>query len=77
MKYFLIVYDRSLGKRLELRQFGTKRAVALVERFSLEESYRDNPDIEIVVLGADSLEALKKTHGRYFKSLREQWQAFE
>lgn len=63
MTYWLIAYNRKRGELLSCDPFEDSRA-ALAERFRLE---RDaHPDVEIVVLGADSLEALKVTHGRYF-----------
>jgi hypothetical protein len=38
-------------------------------RFELERQEREDPNIEVIVLGAESLEALHRTHGRYFKTL--------
>lgn len=32
-----------------------------------EEQYRDNPRVEVVFLGADSIEAIKVTHSNYFE----------
>ncbi len=70
MKYFLIVYNRHEGRLLELQEYGSdKREQALKERFSRELDERTHPEIEVVLLGADSREALEKTHSRYFKTL--------
>ena len=44
------------------------RAKALERRFELERTY---PDYEVVVLGAESEDAIRRTHGRYFKSFDE------
>jgi hypothetical protein len=41
------------------------------ERFALERSYASDKNTEVVLLGADSIATLRKTHGRYFKSFRE------
>lgn len=38
---------------------------AFKERLRLERENQD-PDVEIVSLGSDSLETVKKTHSRYF-----------
>lgn len=70
MKYFLIIYRRQTGK-MELLQEFEDQGVALEERFRLERELRGDTGIEIVVLGAESLEALKESHGRYFKTTRE------
>lgn len=70
MSYFLIVYDRASGKQLTLKQFAS-REEATRERFEREMSERGDAGVEVVVLGASSIESLKKTHSRYFKSLGE------
>jgi hypothetical protein len=72
MKYFLLVYDQRSGLIEPPREFpGSSVSSALEQRFELERSYRDHPDIEVVVLSAQSTEDLKRTHARYFKSVRE------
>lgn len=70
MTQFLIVYDQSAGKVIELTEFpDAERSRALDERFELERRYQDQPNIEVVALGADSREDLEATHGRYFKTI--------
>lgn len=72
MNYFVTVYDRSNGQSSIRQTFdAAARTDAMRMRFELEDEYRTNPDIEIVVLGADSKEALMHTHSRYFKSARD------
>jgi hypothetical protein len=72
MRYFLMVYDRTAGTILELKEFeGERRAEALKERFARELREVGNSDIEVVVLGAASRNALVHTHSRYFKTLQE------
>jgi hypothetical protein len=72
MRYYLVVYDRSTGTILELKEFEEgSRAEALKQRFARELEEVANSDIEVVVLGAASRNALVHTHSRYFKSLRE------
>jgi hypothetical protein len=63
--YFLLVFDRR-KRRLtaEPREFADS-AAAVRARFEVEASDHD-PDLEVVVLGAASREALEKTHSRYF-----------
>jgi hypothetical protein len=73
MSYFLLVYDRSAGELRELREFSdADREAALAERFARERETEGRQDLEIVLLGAPSEAALRRTHSRYFKSAREQ-----
>jgi hypothetical protein len=72
VKIFLLVYDRTAGKVLQQHEYRPdQRADALRDRAALELEQRLRPEIEVVVLAADSLDALKRTHGRYFKTLDE------
>ena len=72
MTYFLLVYDQKAGRVLEEEEFKeTDRAAALRARFAREAVYSNDPNVEIVVLAAESREALARTHARYFKSPRE------
>lgn len=67
MKFFLLVYDRTAGRLLDMREFSeAQRTEAAAERIARELAERGRPDIEVVLLGAESLDALKKTHSRYF-----------
>ena len=71
MKQFLLVYDRKSGK-LEHREYSEQEHErALADRFAREAAEREHPDVEVVLFGADSLEALKRTHARYFSTLAE------
>lgn len=51
---------------MELREFGTDTERALDAYEETEKLYRDQPNIDIVLLGSDSLESMRKTHGNYF-----------
>lgn len=71
MRNFLVVYNRRTGVNT-VREFpaGAGRE-AIRERFVKERKYRDNPDIEVVVLSSSSREELLETHSRYFRSAEE------
>lgn len=72
MRYFLLVYDQGAGRLLEMVEFGPEeRAEALRRRFARETKELGNSSIEVVVLGAQSQEALRRTHGRYFQTAAE------
>jgi hypothetical protein len=70
MRHYLVLYNRRSGEIIRRRQFQTADT-ALAARFEAEREFREEPDVEIVVLGADSWDALKQTHSRYFKDVQE------
>lgn len=69
MVHVVLVYQREAG-RLLLEESYAELHPAMLRRFELE---RDPAyaDMEIVVLSADSMETLRRTHGRYFLSSTE------
>jgi hypothetical protein len=70
MQHYLMIYDRRAGKIVRHRRFRTP-ARALTARFEAEREFREDPDIEVVVLGAESWDSLPRTHSRYFKGVQE------
>ncbi len=73
MSYFVIVYDRAQRKILVgPEEFdASRRRAAMGRRFELEAQWRSSPDVEVVVLGAESEDQIRRTHGRYFRSFAE------
>lgn len=67
VKHFLLIFERP-ARKLRLEAFDNADD-ALRERFRAERLHRDSPDVEIVVLTADSEDALHRTHARYFSSV--------
>ncbi len=70
MQQYLLVYNRRRGAIIRHSRFRAA-GPALAARFAAEREFRHEPDIEVVVLGADSWESLKHTHARYFKGVQE------
>lgn len=70
MNHFLVVFDRAHGELLLVERYETPRD-AMRARFQSEQQYRDDPNMEVVVLGAKSLGALRVTHSRYFEGVRD------
>lgn len=70
---FLIEYDRSRGELVTLKTFSdSERRIAENARLELEiRLNRNNVDHEVVLLEAESEEALRRTHRRYFENLAE------
>lgn len=66
--HFLLVYDRKLQK-LVFQQPYTDSAEAVRAYGEMEEKHRDDKHMEIVLVGADSLETVMLTHGNYFDAV--------
>lgn len=67
IKHFLVIYDIA-HSRADVEAFGTDYAAALAAYEAAEQEHRDRDDVDIVLLGADSLETIKKTHSSYFET---------
>lgn len=68
MKHWLIAYDHRDGRLLMCDEYDDGHESgqqAIRDRFEWER-YFDDLDVEVVVLGADSLDTVKRTHRRYF-----------
>jgi hypothetical protein len=70
---FLVEYDRRKGRLVNIREFvDSERTHAEDARIELEVSLSHaKVDHEVVLLQAQSREALRQTHNRYFADLRE------
>ena len=62
---FLITFDHDTRKQISMEEF-RNTAQALKAYGEREERYRDNPRVEVVLLGAESIGAIKVTHSNYF-----------
>jgi hypothetical protein len=69
---FLIHYNRSAGKIVKIKEFEESlRVQAEDERLKMElDLIGKKGGDEVCLLEAGSIEALKRTHRRYFESLR-------
>jgi hypothetical protein len=65
IKHFLVVYDLAAGKAI-VREFGTDYDAALAAYAEAEEDSTNRGVYDIVLIGADSLETIKRTHSSYF-----------
>ncbi|MGH3301774.1 MAG: hypothetical protein ACRDOK_08850 [Streptosporangiaceae bacterium] len=70
MNHYLVVFDHSTGEVLRRPRFSDP-AMAISARFEEERERRGEASIEVVLLGADSWESLRRTHGRYFRDFGE------
>ena len=65
--HFLLVYDLRQRRLIDVQEFtDPKEATDAYGR--AEMAHLDDRDTEIVLIGSDSLETVKKTHGHYFSA---------
>jgi hypothetical protein len=63
--HFLLVYDHAKQQLVKSESF-TNASEASAAYEKLEQELRAQRDLEIVLVGADSFETIKMTHGNYF-----------
>ncbi|HET9592045.1 MAG TPA: hypothetical protein VFP17_03945 [Solirubrobacterales bacterium] len=64
-QYFLLIYDLK-SRALQHEDFGRDYTGAAERYSALEELHRENDAIEVVLVGADSFDTIKRTHSHYF-----------
>ena len=69
--HYLLVYDHSLDKLVREDPF-SDADVAVDAYSALEEAHRDDRGMEIVLVSAESIEVIRKTHAHYFAESMEQ-----
>jgi hypothetical protein len=67
IKHFLIKYDIKAG-RANVQGFGEDYEAAMHAYEELEQEARESSDVDVVLLSADSLETIKRTHSSYFET---------
>ncbi len=65
IQHFLIIYDINVGKA-RVQPFGDDYDGALTAYAKAEQELRETPNLEIVLVGADSIETVERTHSSYF-----------
>jgi hypothetical protein len=65
INHFLVVYNLAEG-RAHVERFGTDYAEALAAYAKAEEDFANRDTFDIVLLGADSIETIERTHSSYF-----------
>jgi hypothetical protein len=74
IRHFLVVYDIR-ARRAEVQEYEDYEQ-ALSEYSRLERKYLESEDFDIVLLGADSLETIKRTHSSYFDTEQHGFERF-
>jgi hypothetical protein len=63
--FFLIVSDRRTGESA-VEDLGTELSVAMDAYRAREHALADSGNLEVVLVGSSSLDALRRTHSSYF-----------
>jgi hypothetical protein len=61
IRHFLVVYDLAVGEA-SVREFGTDYDTALAAYAEAERDFSNRDVYDIVLIGSDSLETIKRTH---------------
>ncbi|MGH2902266.1 MAG: hypothetical protein ACRDK7_01530 [Solirubrobacteraceae bacterium] len=64
--HFLVIYDVR-ARHASVEEFSDYDA-ALLAYENIEKEHLGRDDLDVVLLGADSLETIKKTHSSYFET---------
>ncbi|HEY8777320.1 MAG TPA: hypothetical protein VIM33_12690 [Gaiellaceae bacterium] len=65
LKHYLIVYNHGEQKLLQAAEY-TDVDEATAAYAELERRHRGDTNLEIVLVGSDSLDTIRLTHGNYF-----------
>ena len=66
IQHFLLIYDRRKDQLMSHESFGEDADAAMTAYRAAEIEYRDRPEMDIVLIGSDSLETVRITHSTYF-----------
>lgn len=67
IQHFILVFDHQKGRLVtEPLMFGDDSKNALAHYSELERTHRDDSNMDIVLVGSDSIETVKITHANYF-----------
>lgn len=66
IQHFLLVFDHAQGQLVEERHFQEEGAAALAAYAAKEKEHAGDRNIEIVLIGSDSIETVQLTHANYY-----------
>ena len=64
--HFLLAFDSAHNKQLAAEDLGSDPHTATTAYFAMEEKYRGQSSVNVLLVGSDSLETVKATHSTYF-----------
>ena len=66
IKHFLVIYDIANGLA-HVEPYERDEEAALTAYAANETRFRDDSNVEVVLIGSDSRETLERTHSSYFE----------
>lgn len=66
IQHFLLVFDHARGQLIEERHFFEDGPGALAAYAAKEKEHTGDRNIEIVLIGSDSIETVRLTHANYY-----------
>lgn len=71
MKHFIIVFDRAQGRQIRFEEISNAdEATELYREIERESMEPGSEALDVVLVGSDSAESVKITHGSYFAEER-------
>lgn len=70
-QYFLVIYDLE-KQEVDVHEYASDFEEAAAHYAMYERRFAEQPLMEVVLLGADSIETIKKTHSHYFAKVGEE-----
>lgn len=67
IQHFILIFDRQARRLVEQIDFGNRAAAAVTRYGEIEALYWDQPHMDIVLVGSDSIDTIKVTHANYFE----------
>ncbi|MHB1527557.1 MAG: hypothetical protein ACYCZN_15020 [Candidatus Dormibacteria bacterium] len=67
VKHFLLVFNHQQGKLVEVVEFGDDSEAAVLAYAAKERELQGDTALEVVLIGSDSLETVRRTHANYFQ----------
>lgn len=66
ISHYLLVFDHESGTLIREESFGADQERALVAYAAAEVEFAGQRRIEVVLVGSDSMETIRRTHANYF-----------
>lgn len=66
IQHFLLVFDHAQGHLIQEEYFHEDGPAALVAYAEKEREYQGDRNVEIVLIGSDSIETVRLTHANYY-----------
>ena len=69
LEHFLIIFDTDAQELRDAVQLGANADAAVNAYAEYEQKYRNETGVEIVLIGADSIDTIRRTHSQYFDAV--------